>query len=73
MIVASNFFSYHFDSIRFSQILEMMRAEGATNYFIQMSHFITSGVMKQVELLSLFQKKQEKDFLRKTCDHVKFL
>ena len=51
----------------------MMRAEGATNYFIQMSHFITSGVMKQVELLSLFQKKQEKDFLGKTCDHVKFL
>ena len=60
--------------IRFSQILEMTTGAGATTrYLIQMSHFITTGVIKQAELLSLFQKKQENIFLSKTCYHNKFL
>ena len=42
-------------------------------HLIQMSHFITVGVITQAELLGLFQKKQESIFLSKNCYHVKFL
>ena len=69
-----DFFTYRFDSIRFGQKIEMTRRMGAsTRHLIQMSHFITTGVMKQAKLLSLFQKKQESIFLSKACYYVKFL
>ena len=32
-----------------------------------------TGVVKQSELLSLFQKKQDKFFLSKICYHINFL
>ena len=50
-------------SIRLGQKLEMTRTAGAaTRHLIQMRHFITSGVIKPAELLSLFQNKQENTF-----------
>ena len=49
--LASDFFTYRFDSIRFGQKLEMAgRAGAATRHLIQMSHFIA-------ELLSQFITK----------------
>ena len=43
------------------------RAGASARRLIQMSHFITTGVIKPAGLLSLFQKKQKKIFLSETC------
>ena len=48
---------------QFGQKLGMTSREGAaTRHLIQMRHFITTGLIKQAESLSLFQKKQESIF-----------
>ena len=38
-------------------------AGAATRHLIQMRHFISTGVIKATELLTLFQKKQENEFV----------
>ena len=46
--LASDFFSYRFDSIWLGRKLEITRRAGAAiRYLLQMSHFITTGVVNK--------------------------
>ena len=40
------------------------RKEATINFFMWMSHFSTTGVIKQTKLLSFFLKKQVNEFIR---------
>ena len=75
LLEASDFFSWlslQFDSIQ-SKIWNDKSSGASTRHLIQMSHFITKGVIKLAELLSLFEKNKKNIFLSKTCYRVKFL
>ena len=51
-------FPYHFDSsspaVGHMERETMRRVGAATKFFIRMCHFLTTGVIKPTELLSLF-------------------
>ena len=61
LLEASDFFSWlslQFDSIQ-SKIWNDKSVGASTRHLIQMSHFITKGVIKLAELLSLFEKNKK--------------